>query len=240
MTFIFFFIQQNTRGVIFLSWLNCFDSEKALAATGNGCAKMAMNWLVSHVNDPRLDEIMLREYTLLAVPVGAFGEQLLNFWHDSRDLCSWNDALKSIPHMTLVSFFKVRFFFSIFIIILVTIAFTFCSWFIKLQASADMEPHITNSVKAVVNSLNAYVEKRIDLRLHQDEEFIGFYINPPDKKFFENIATTFVDAVKSIERKDSKDSKCNRLVFFCCCIFYVKFSISSFTSFLFFFQHPRH
>ena len=70
-----------------------------------------------------------------------------------------------------------------------------------------MEPHITNSVKAVVNSLNAYIEKRIDLRLHQDEEFIGFYVNPPDKKYFEKIATTFVDAIKSIESKDSKDSK---------------------------------
>lgn len=84
-----------------------WGSEKALAATGNGCPKKAMNWLVSHAHDPRLDEFLLREYTLLAVPVGAFGEQLLNFWHDSRDLCNWNEAHNRLPHVTLVSFFKV-------------------------------------------------------------------------------------------------------------------------------------
>lgn len=72
--------------------------------------------------------------------------------------------------------------------------------FVQFKASADMEPHITNSVKAVVNTLNAYLEKRIDLKLHQDEQFIGFYINPPDKQFFENIATSFVDAVKAIRK----------------------------------------
>lgn len=63
-----------------------------------------------------------------------------------------------------------------------------------------MEPHITRSVRAMVQSLNAYLEKRIDLRLHQDADFIGFYINTPDEKYFENIATTFVDAVKSISK----------------------------------------
>lgn len=80
-----------------------------MAATGNTSAEKAMNWLVAHINDPRLDEATMREYALYAIPIGTFGEQLLNFWYDSRELCVWNAGHCRLPHVTIVSFFKVKF-----------------------------------------------------------------------------------------------------------------------------------
>lgn len=85
------------------------NRERALAATGNRCPRKAMHWLISHVNDSKIDDNLLREYALFAVPIGAFGEQLVNFWHDTRELCHWNEAHNSLPHVTLVSFFKVNY-----------------------------------------------------------------------------------------------------------------------------------
>lgn len=98
----------NQNGCLFK-----YFSEKALAATGNSSAEKAMNWLVSHINDPRLDEATMREYALYAIPIGTFGEQLLNFWYDSRELCAWNAGHNRLPHVTIVSFFKVKFIFTI-------------------------------------------------------------------------------------------------------------------------------
>lgn len=72
--------------------------------------------------------------------------------------------------------------------------------FYSQKASADIEPEISRSVKTVVDDLNAYLDKRIDMRMHQDEKFIGFFIEPPDKQYFENIAYAFVDAVKAIRK----------------------------------------
>lgn len=67
-----------------------------------------------------------------------------------------------------------------------------------LQAPASVEPEISKAVKTVVDELNAYVDKSIELKQLKIERFMGFFVETPDDKFFQNIGEKYVETVKSI------------------------------------------
>lgn len=66
------------------------------------------------------------------------------------------------------------------------------------QAPAAAECEISKAVKTVVDELNAYVDKPIELKQQKNERFMGFFVDAPDDKFFQNIGEKYVETIKSI------------------------------------------
>lgn len=159
-----------------------------MASTGNAGVHLASDWLLGHVNDPFLDEYQPREYILYACPTGPFLRQLEDFWGKSKEICGWNGAHNYMPHITLVSFFKV------------SPDTGYCEKCVLsrvLQAPDECSLQLSKALKQIVDSAGAVLDRPLKLELYTSPNFMGFFVAEDDANFLKRLALQYVKEVSN-------------------------------------------
>ncbi|GAU88894.1 hypothetical protein RvY_01512 [Ramazzottius varieornatus] len=82
-------------------------AEKAVVNTGDISVQAALDWILSHKDDPSLDSNDNREYVVYLCPAGVLAGNIQDFRAKSADLCGKNGAFRHMPHVTICPAFRV-------------------------------------------------------------------------------------------------------------------------------------
>jgi len=183
-----------------------------LAATGNRDVQLASDWLLAHVNDSLLDSITPREYILYLCPTGPLLEQLELFWEKSLRECGWNGAHNFMPHITLVSFFKVSKIDSGYVLLKPAIMLYKC-----LQIHDENAPLVMQILKELAGQ-HPLLEIGEQMKLktsYTSQNFMGFFVNDEAATKLKRMAMQFVQKVSSSGNGDAANFSTRRhLIFF--------------------------
>ncbi|XP_042199880.1 ubiquitin associated and SH3 domain containing Bb isoform X2 [Callorhinchus milii] len=143
---------------------------KALAATGGKSVQAACDWLFSHVDDPFLDDTLPREYVLYLRPTGPLANKLLEFWHQSRQLCGKNKAHNIFPHITL------------------------CQFFMCEDSKVD---GLSEALQHTVSRWRATFPFPLALELYTSSNFIGLFVEEDSAEIIKKFAADFASEATS-------------------------------------------
>lgn len=123
-------------------------------------------------------------------PTGRFLTELETFWDKSKDICGFNGPSHfTIPHITLVSFFKVKnndFFLTV---------TKYVDYFL-FKAHVESEINLTQSLRYLVED-GKYLNQPLSLELYSSANFIGYFVNGDDANILKRIALKFVKEISN-------------------------------------------
>ena len=141
-----------------------FIREKALAATGYRGPQVASEWLLHHINDPNLDDVLPREYILYLCPTGPLLQQIETFYEESLKL-GFNAAHNYLPHITLCSFF---------------------------QAPDEAVQLLVSGLEHSVEKMRNDLPTELKLEFHRADQFIGLFLSEEHNDIFKRLAGVFM------------------------------------------------
>ncbi|XP_070501670.1 ecdysteroid-phosphate phosphatase isoform X2 [Chironomus tepperi] len=128
--------------------------------------KQSRNFTFSQTSNKIHKHTRIREYILYCCPTNHFQKGLENFWSQAKELFNGSAHNYSIPHITLVSFFK-----------------------------AHEDVNFLDTLKTLAED-GKYLNRPMELELYTSSNFIGFFVKEDDANVLKRIALKFVKEIQ--------------------------------------------
>ncbi|CAG0885806.1 unnamed protein product [Cyprideis torosa] len=147
-------------------------SEKAIAATGDRGPQLAMDWILSHIDDPTLDLIQPREYVLYLCPSSSnpLSKSIQDFFTLATPLMA-PSMIPPLPHISLTPFVCV---------------------------SDDQLSPLCSTLQRSINAFSQHIPRnRVSLEPYVSPNFIGLFMSRHHGQVFQSLANNFLHDLKS-------------------------------------------